>query len=80
MPLEPADREWLDERFDAVHRRVDTAFQGPEGEPHKGIWVRLDRAERIIAVALWAAAIACGAGITAAVKAFTGGGTPTNHP
>jgi hypothetical protein len=80
MPLDQDDRQWLEERFDAIHQRVDTAFHGPEGEPHKGIWVRLDRAERIIAVALWIATAAVTAGIGALAKAFTTGSTPPSNP
>ncbi len=75
------------EQLDRIEGKLDRAFNGPEGEPHKGVWMRLDRLER---VAAWAARLASLAVLGAAAAIWqqvwsfitTGNHPPTpgNHP
>lgn len=83
MPLDPEDRKWFEEQFREVHTRIDTAFTGPEGEPHKGVWVRLDRVEqmaRAIGRIAWLAVSAGVAGIIGAFSSHGGSTPPGSHP
>ena len=82
MALTPEQQEQLDR----IEGKLDRAFNGPEGEPHKGVWVRLDRLER---VAFWAVRFA-GLAIVGAIAAIWGSvwtfitaghpPSPGNHP
>lgn len=84
MPLDPADKEWLDERFGAINQRVDHALHGPDGKPHEGIWIRLDRIEQVVRAIGRLTWLAIGAGIAGIIGAFTahggGSGTTGGHP
>jgi len=81
MPLDYKDREWLEEKFEQVHARMDDALHGPKGEPHKGIHVRMDRLERIILVIIWVTGAAITGTISALAKSFGNGSSPPpSHP
>lgn len=79
MPLTPMEKEQLDR----IEQKLDLAFHGPDGEPHKGVWVRLDRVEQLARAVGRIAWLAIGAGVAGLVGAFTnhGGNTPPgSHP
>ena len=81
MALDPEDREWLETKFGEVHARMDTALHGPEGEPQKGLHVRMDRLEQLVRAFARLTWLGVGAEVAALIGMFTHHSTPPgNHP
>lgn len=75
------NEEELLKRLDRIENKIDRGFHGPEGQPEKGLTVRVDRLEQL-AKALVGGLAALGTVVLGLIVKFitTGHQPPGNHP
>jgi hypothetical protein len=72
----------LSDRLERIENKIDMGFNGPEGQPERGLTVRVDRLEQL-ARALVGALAVLGTTVLGLIVKFFSTGTPPasgNHP
>lgn len=69
----------LSERLVRIENKIDRGFNGPEGQPERGVHVRLDRLEQVAKTAVWVVTLVVSSIVAVAVKAFSSGSNPPGN-